>query len=94
MRKEYDFTGAKRAKDVPHLEKLQAEAARGKSRITIFIDDDVLAAFRARAEGEGKGYQTLMNAALRTALAPDAAPVTIESLRRVLQEELKVMGGR
>ncbi len=94
MRKEYDFTGAKRAKDVPHLEKLQAEAAQGKSRITIFIDDDVLAAFRARAEGEGKGYQTLMNAALRAAVAPDAAPVTVDSLRRVLREELKVTGGR
>lgn len=94
MRKEYDFTGAKRAKDVPHLAKLQAEASRGKSRITIFIDDDVLAAFRTRAEGEGKGYQTLMNAALRAAVAPDAAPVTVDSLRRVLREELKSTGSR
>ncbi len=88
MRKEYDFTGAKRAKDVPHLAKLQAEAARGKTRITILIDDDVLAAFRIRAEQEGKGYQTLINATLRAALAPDSAPVTIESLRQVLREEL------
>lgn len=88
MRKEYDFSGAKRAKDVPHLAKLQAEAAGGKTRITIFIDDDVLAAFRVRAENEGKGYQTLMNAALRTALAPEAAPVTVDALRRVLREEL------
>jgi uncharacterized protein (DUF4415 family) len=88
MRKEYDFTGAKRAKDVPHLAKLQEEASRGKTRITILIDDDVLAAFRARAEQEGKGYQTLINATLRTAIAPEAAPVTIESLRQVLREEL------
>ena len=28
MRKEYDFTDARRAKDVPHLAKLQAEAAK------------------------------------------------------------------
>jgi uncharacterized protein (DUF4415 family) len=87
MQKEYDFSGAKRAKDVPHLERLQAEAAAGKTRITIYLDDDVLAAFRARAEQEGKGYQTLINAALRAAVAPDQAPVTVEVLRRVLREE-------
>jgi plasmid stability protein len=62
--------------------------ARGKTRITILIDDDVLAAFRARAEREGKGYQTLINAALRAAIAPEAAPVTMEVLRQVLREEL------
>jgi uncharacterized protein (DUF4415 family) len=89
MRKEYDFSGAKRAKDVPHLAKLQAEVARGKTRITILIDDDVLTAFRARAEREGKGYQTLINAALRAAMAPEAEPVTIEALRQVLREELR-----
>lgn len=88
MRKEYDFAGAKRAKDVPHLAKLQAEVARGKTRITIFLDDDVLAAFRSRAEREGTGYQTLINATLRTAMAPESAPVTVEALRRVLREEL------
>lgn len=89
MRKEYDFKNAKRAKDVPHLAKLQAEAARGKTRITMLIDDDVLKEFRTRAEREGKGYQTLINAALRAAMAPEAAPVTVESLRQVLREELK-----
>lgn len=90
MRKEYDFTNAKRAKDVPHLAKLQAEAARSKTRITMLIDADVLAAFRARAEREGKGYQTLINAALRAAIAPESAPVTVETLRQVLREELHV----
>jgi len=89
MRKEYDFTDARRAKDVPHLAKLQAEAAKSKTRITILLDDDVLAVFRARAEREGKGYQTLINAALRAAMAPESAPVTIEALRQVLREELR-----
>jgi hypothetical protein len=42
-----------------------------------------------RAEREGKGYQTLINAALRASLAPDSAPVTIETLRQVLREELR-----
>jgi uncharacterized protein (DUF4415 family) len=89
MRKEYDFKGAKRAKDVPHLAKLQTEATKGKTRITIFLDDDVLAAFRARAEAEGQGYQTLINAALRGAMQPENAPVTLDALRRVLREVLR-----
>jgi hypothetical protein len=89
MRKEYDFSGAKRAKDVPHLAKLQAEVTGGKTRITILIDDDLLVAFRARAEREGKGYQTLINATLRAAIAPEKAPVTVESLRQILREELQ-----
>jgi uncharacterized protein (DUF4415 family) len=89
MRKEYDFTNAKRAKDVPHLAKLQAESTRSKTRITMLIDADVLAAFRDRAEREGKGYQTLINTALRAAIAPESAPVTVETLRQVLREELR-----
>jgi hypothetical protein len=52
MRKDYDFTGAKRARDVPHLAKLQAEMA-GKTRITMRVDNAVLAAFKARAESAG-----------------------------------------
>lgn len=36
MRKEYDFTGAKRAHEVPHLAKLQSECS-DKSLITISI---------------------------------------------------------
>ena len=66
MRKEYDFSKARRAKDVPHLARLQAEA-KGKSRITIMLDNDLLVTFRARAEAEGIGYQTLVNRTLRQA---------------------------
>ncbi|MHB1268312.1 MAG: BrnA antitoxin family protein [Acidithiobacillus ferriphilus] len=32
-------------------------------RITIYVDADVLQAFRTRAEAEGRGYQVLMNEA-------------------------------
>ncbi|MBZ0093000.1 MAG: BrnA antitoxin family protein [Sulfuricellaceae bacterium] len=88
MRKEFDFTGAKRAQDVPELAKLQAETGVGKVRITMYVDADVLAAFRKKAEAEGKGYQTLINEALREAATPENAPVTIETLRKVLREEL------
>lgn len=85
MRKEYDFTDAKRAKDVPHLARLQAEAS-GKSRITIMLDNDVLLAFRTRAQSEGIGYQTLINQTLRQALG--SRSVDEETLRRILREEL------
>ena len=46
-----------------------------KTRITIYLDDEVLNAFRNLSESSGTGYQTLINAALRTRLAnakPDA----------------------
>ncbi len=79
MRREYDFSRAKRGAVVP---------SRGKTRITIFIDNDVLAAFRARAESGGIGYQTLMNEALRASMAGPQAPLTEETLRHVLRQEL------
>jgi hypothetical protein len=44
-------------------------------------------AFRAKAESEGTGYQTLINQALRR--ATDAPPVDEATLRRVIREELK-----
>ena len=85
--KEYDFSNAERAHNVPHLAKLQAENV-GKTRITMFLDDDILAAFRERAAQSGKGYQTLINEALRASLSPESAPLTVEMLRKVLHEEL------
>jgi len=86
MRKQYDFSKAKRAKNVPHLARLQAEA-KGKTRITIMLDNDLLVAFRAKADAEGTGYQTLINQTLRQATG--SAPVDEVTLRRVLREELK-----
>jgi len=86
MRDEYDFSKAKRADEIPHLAELQLEV-KGKTRITILLDNDVLATFRARAEAEGIGYQTLVNAALREVVG--SRPVDEQTLRRVLREELK-----
>jgi len=87
MRKEYNFSKAKRAKDVPHLAKLQAEA-KGKTRITIMLDNFVIDAFRQLAEQEGIGYQTLINRRLRESLETKA--LDEETLRRVLREELGI----
>jgi uncharacterized protein (DUF4415 family) len=86
MRKEYDFSKAKRAKTVPHLAKLQAEA-KGKTRITIMLDNDVLMTYRAKADKEGLGYQTLINRTLRKASSGQSLDEA--TLRRVIREELK-----
>ncbi len=81
MRKEYDFSKGKRGAVV---------SGAGKTRITIMLDDDVIEAFRARAESSGTGYQTLINATLREALlGANEKPLTVTALRRVLREELR-----
>ncbi len=85
MRKEYDLSRAKRAKDVPHLERLQAEA-KGKTRITIMLDNVVIDAFKSKARDESIGYQTLINRALRESL--DKKALDEDALRRVVREEL------
>ena len=85
MRKEYDLSKAKRAKDVPHLARLQEEA-KGKTRITIMLDNLVIMAFKKMSEEEGVGYQTMINRTLRESLEGKA--VDEETLRRVIREEL------
>jgi uncharacterized protein (DUF4415 family) len=87
MKAEYDFTKAKRAKDVPHLAKLQSAAAKGKTRVTMFLDDSILETFRFRAETEGRGYQTLINEALKQ-VATNSTPITEDAVRRIIREEL------
>lgn len=83
MRNEYDFSQGKRGAVIP---------SPGKTRITIMLDDDILAFFRAKAKTSGTGYQTLINAELRAAVArgegKDAEPLTVEKLRQILREEL------
>jgi uncharacterized protein (DUF4415 family) len=84
MRKEYDFSNAKRVGEVPHLSRLQAEMA-GKSRITIRVDNRVLAAFKARAAMTGGNYQSLMN----EALAQFMQGLTLEEVvRDAIRQEL------
>ena len=89
MKAEYDFSKAKRAKNVPHLAKLQAENAKSKTRITMYLDDAVLQAFRSQAEAQGKGYQTLINDALRRAISQDSEPLSEKKLRQIIREEIK-----
>ena len=63
----------------------------GKTRVTIMLDDDLIEAFRARAEAAGQGYQTMINAALRAAIDPEAAPVTVGTLRAVLKKRFALV---
>ncbi len=79
MRAEYDFSKGKRGAAIPQ---------KGKTRISIFIDNAVLDAFRARAEKAGTGYQTMMNEALRQHLSQAEQPLTETILRHVLREEI------
>lgn len=80
MKKEYDFRKGKRGPVVP--------VPQGKSRITIRLDDDVLAWFREQVHAAGGGnYQTLINLALRGYIA-DQKESLEKTLRRVLREEL------
>lgn len=86
MRKDYDFSKGKRGAVI---------ASPGKTRITIMLDDDVIEHFRETAEAQGRGYQTMINSALRMAMKEasgespeDDRPVTVGVLRDVLREEL------
>ena len=79
MRAEYDFSKGKRGAVIPQ---------KGKTRISIFIDNAVLDAFRVRAEKAGTGYQTMMNEALRQYLSKAEQPITETILRNVLREEI------
>ncbi len=87
MRNEYDFSKGKRGAVI---------AASRKTRITIMLDDDVIAFFRAKAEAQGTGYQTLINGALRDAMRSSRdrkagdKPLTIAMLRKVLREEFNL----
>jgi len=81
-----DFSDAKPVSAVPALAKLQAEQG-GKSRVTMRLDNEVLAIFKARAEMTGGNYQTLINQALR-----DAAQglTLVEVVRQTIRQELHV----
>lgn len=83
MRKEYDFSGGKRG---PILK------SSGKTRVTMYLDNHVIEAFRAKGDSTGRGYQTLINEALGEHIARAAKPVDARTLRRILREELKKAG--
>jgi hypothetical protein len=79
MKAEYDFSKGRRGAVIPQ---------KGKTRISIFIDNAVLDEFRARAEKAGTGYQTMINEALKGYLSQIEPPMTEKLLRQVLRQEM------
>ncbi len=85
MKQQYDFSKGKRGRiTTPEPEQ------RGKTRITIRIDDDLVDHFLKEAErsGDSAGYQTLINDALHQHVE-GKAPKLEDTLRRILREEIK-----
>lgn len=79
MKKVYDFSKGKRGAVTPTV---------GKTRITIYLDDAVLDRFKAQSVKSGKGYQTLINDALKAHLGLSEQPVTQELVRKIVRDEL------
>lgn len=73
MKSEYDFSDAKQG---------QIASSKGKTRITIMLDDAVIEAARERAENAGTGYQTIINNLLRQTLVPDTHKLTSPVIKK------------
>ena len=61
--------------DLSLVTRRRARPPKRKTRITIYLDDEVLNEFRLHAERTGTGYQTLINAALRLRLGNPESPL-------------------
>lgn len=83
MKKAYDFSKGKRGAVIP---------TTGKTRITIYMDDTIVSRFKAQSEKTGKGYQTLINEALKAYLGLAEQPVTQDLVRKIVREELAPHG--
>jgi len=80
MRQEYDFSNGKRGAII---------SSPGKTRITMYLDNEILDRFREQAEAAGIGYQTLINQVLKEHIQFDSeVSLTEGDLRRIFREEL------
>ena len=75
MKKEYDSSKGRRGAVLPQ---------KGKTHITIYLDNDILEEFRERSDAIGRGDQTMINDALREHLGEAKPPVDARTLRRIL----------
>jgi uncharacterized protein (DUF4415 family) len=85
MKQQYDFSHGKHGRVAP-----RAPEPRGKTRITIRLDEDVVDQFLKEAEASGGkvGYQTLINDALRLHIEGKAIRLE-DTLRRIVREEIR-----
>jgi len=80
MKREYDFRKAKRGAVV--------SVPKGKTRITIRLDDEILAWFRDQVELAGAA--TIKPSSTKSCANTSNAPRTIrKTLRRVIREEIR-----
>ena len=79
MKKEHDFSKAKRGPVI---------SPAGKTRITIYLDDEIVGQFKRKSEKSGKGYQTLINEALKAHIGLSEETLTPELVRKIVREEL------
>ncbi len=86
MKQRYYFSKGKRGR----IAAAETEP-RGKTRITIRLDEDLVDHFlkESGASGGATGHQTLINEALRQHVE-GKAPKLEETLRRVLREEMRI----
>ena len=82
MKNESDFLHGKRGSVLN---------TKNKTRVTMYLDNDVLEAFRSKADEVGKGYQTLINDTLREH-ASGSEPIDAKVIRKIIREELKRTG--
>ena len=79
MKKEYNLKNGKRG---------QVVSTKGKTRITIYLDNEIIEEFRNRADAVGYGYQTMINSALKQYLEKSGETLNEAVIRRVIREEL------
>ena len=81
MKKEYDFSKAKRGAIDP--------TPAGKTKVTLRLDDEILQWFRNQVHNAGGGnYEVLINNVLQIYIAQQQEPLETV-LRRVVREKLQ-----
>ncbi|MBF0158812.1 MAG: CopG family transcriptional regulator [Magnetococcales bacterium] len=80
MRDEYDFTEAKRGAVI---------LPQGKTKITIYMDDELFSELESSSSLAGYGVQETIHQAVREYLHRSVEPIE-STLRRVLREELQL----
>jgi uncharacterized protein (DUF4415 family) len=81
VKKEYDFSKGRRGPVVPPVP--------GKTRITIRLDNDLIAHFQRMVDRAGGGnYQTMINDALREYVRGARLETVV---RRAVRDEIEVM---
>lgn len=85
LQKEYDFSEGRRGAVL---------SARSKTRGATFLNDAILAHFRALSERIGKGYWDLINQALEAPIGRGEKPLTPSAFHKILCEEMTRREGR